>query len=132
MTHSKLRILFVDDDADTCDMLSFFLDQAGYEVTVALSVADGLKRASEEKFDLYLLDLRFSDGTGIGLCEQIRAFDSRTPVVVYSGDIRESVQNRALQAGVQHFLIKPVPLDDLHKTVARFIGKDISVNDIRV
>ncbi|HVG18772.1 MAG TPA: response regulator [Blastocatellia bacterium] len=88
MTRFKSRILCVDDDADTCEMLSFFLEQAGYKVVADAAAADGLKLAMKGKFDLCLLDLRLSDGTGIELCEQIRAFDSSTPVVVCSGDVR--------------------------------------------
>src|SRR5215212_2073600 len=111
MAHSKSRILCVDDDADTCEMLSVFLEQAGYEVMVAASVVDGLRLAIKERFDLYLLDLRLSDGNGIELCKQIRAFDAGTPVVVCSGDVRECVRDQVLQVGVQDFLKKPIGLD---------------------
>jgi DNA-binding response OmpR family regulator len=128
----KRRILCVDNDADTCDMLSYFLEQAGYEVSVARSVAGGLKLARDGAFDLYLIDLRFSDGTGIELCEQIRAFDPRTPVVVCSGDVRESIQGQALRAGVQQFLKKPVALEVLDETLSRFIGRDASTDGLCV
>ncbi|HEX8090122.1 MAG TPA: response regulator, partial [Blastocatellia bacterium] len=101
-----------------------------YEVTVAASAVEALKRAMCEKFDLYLLDVRLSDGTGIELCEQIRAFDSKTPVVVCSGDVRESVRNQALMVGVQYFLKKPVALDYLHKTVDSLVSRDTGMNDI--
>jgi DNA-binding response OmpR family regulator len=130
MVHHKSRILCVDDDADTCEMLSYFLGQAGYEVAVAASVVDALRRAMCEKFDLYLLDLWLADGTGIELCERIRAFDSKTPVVVCSGDVRESVRQQALTVGVQHFLRKPVALDYLHKTVVSLVSRDAGINDI--
>ncbi len=128
MVRFKPNILCVDNDADTCEMVSLFLEGSGFKVTVAQSVAEGLRLAMKEKFDLYLLDLRFSDGNGIGLCEQIRAFDSTTPVVVCSGDVRQCVQDQASQAGAQHFLKKPVPLTNLYETVARLIGKDASLN----
>ena len=132
MVRHKPRILCVDGDADTCEMLSYFLKQAGYEVAVAASVADGLKLAREAEFDLYLIDLRFSDGTGIDLCEQLRAFDPHTPVVVCSGDVRESAQRRAAQAGVQHFLKKPVALDVLDETLGRFVGRAASQDGLFV
>jgi DNA-binding response OmpR family regulator len=123
MARSTPRILCVDDDADTCEMLSYFLGRSGYQVNVAASMADALKLAIEERFDLYLLDLRFSDGSGIELYKQIRAFDSLAPVVIFSGDVRECVRHEAMQAGVQHFFRKPVSLEDLQKTVALLIGK---------
>lgn len=131
MARSRSRILCVDDDADTCEMFSFFLDQAGYEVVVAASLSDALKLATRGNFDLYLLDLRLPDGNGVELCRQIRAFDSRTPIVICSGDVRESVRNQAFQAGVQHFLKKPITLDSLHEIVARLVSANESLNDIR-
>lgn len=45
---------------------------------------DGLKAASDQKFNLYLLDLWLPDGSGLDLCKKIREFDLKTPVVFYS------------------------------------------------
>jgi DNA-binding response OmpR family regulator len=128
MAGSRSRILCVDDDADTCEMLSFFLDRAGYEVVAAKSFGDGLKLALQGNFDLYLLDLRLPDGNGIELCRQIREFDSGTPVLVCSGDVRESIRSQAFEAGVQHFLKKPLALTNLAEIVARLMNAKAGLN----
>jgi DNA-binding response OmpR family regulator len=55
----------VDDDLDTCEMLDILLGDAGYEITFATSVAEGLSLANSKQCDLILLDGLFKDSTGI-------------------------------------------------------------------
>ena len=100
------RILFVDDHEDTRFLISYLLGEWGYEVTLAQSVEDGLELARRGGFDLYLLDSRFGDGSGTELCEGIREFDKRTPIVFYSGDHPSRLQ-KALECDAQGFVLKP-------------------------
>jgi DNA-binding response OmpR family regulator len=51
-----------------------------YEVTGAHSMDDALKKVTDERFDLYLLDYHLPDGTGLELCLRIRSFDKVTPI----------------------------------------------------
>jgi CheY-like chemotaxis protein len=60
---SKKQILCVDDHADTCELVMTLLKD--YEVTTAYSMADAIKQATAQKFDLYLLDNHLPDGTRI-------------------------------------------------------------------
>ena len=66
---------------------------------------DGLKAASDQKFDL--LDLWLPDGSGLDLCERIREFDVKTPVVFYSAAADEGDREAAFDSGGQDYLIKP-------------------------
>jgi len=61
------RVLFVDDHADTCDLIRIVLTQAGYEVFVAACASDALAAARRAEFDLYILDNRLPDSTGLEL-----------------------------------------------------------------
>lgn len=117
----KKRILCVDDNEDTCSILTIFLSQSGYEVTTASSFADGLNLAQTEYFDLYILDLWFKDGSGLELCQQIRAFDLFTPIVICSADVYESVQEQAIKTGAQAFIPKPLEFDLLLEIMAKLI-----------
>lgn len=69
---TKKRILCVDDSHDCCELLSCILDMAGYEIETAQSINEGLRLAGDGNFNLYLIDLFFSDGTGFELIENIR------------------------------------------------------------
>lgn len=119
----KKRILCVDDSLDNCDLLSFILDDAGYEVETAQSVTEGLQLAQSGEFKLYLVDLSFSDGNGFDLIEKIREFDRETPIVVCSGNLRESVQDEAMRVGVQAFLTKPIDPDQFARTIAELLAR---------
>jgi CheY-like chemotaxis protein len=78
----KKRVLCVDDNTDTCALVTETLK--GWNVASEYSRAEGLRRATSEKFDLILLDYHLPDGTGLDLCRQIRLFDVGTPILVFT------------------------------------------------
>ncbi|MFL6214175.1 MAG: response regulator [Blastocatellia bacterium] len=119
----KGRLLCVDDDRDTCEMLALLLGQAGYAVEHALSVSDGLAKVRRGGFDLILLDWSLEDGTGLDFCRQVRAFDSQTAIVFYTGHIDESAIASAMSAGAQGYLIKPVAVESLLQTVSEYVAE---------
>ena len=113
-------ILCVEDDEDTCDILRLLFSQAGYEVVTAGTVAEGLRIAKEGSLALIILDNWYPEGSGIELCRQIRAFDSATPIIFYSGAGFESDIERALDAGAQAYIVKPM-IEQLQQTVSLLI-----------
>jgi DNA-binding response OmpR family regulator len=102
------RILYVEDHSDTVEMVTLMLEAEGFEVSTRQTLADAVKAASEEKFDLYLLDLWLPDGSGMDLCKRIREFDSTTPIAFYSAAAYDGDKEAALQSGAQAYLIKPI------------------------
>ncbi|HEX8352356.1 MAG TPA: response regulator [Pyrinomonadaceae bacterium] len=114
---NNTRILFVDDHEDTRFLISYLLGSWGYEVVAAKTVEEGLALARGGRFDLYLLDSRFGDGSGTELCEGIREFDKETPIVFYSGD-HPSRLKKALECDAQGFVLKP-GLDALPRELER-------------
>ncbi|HEX8088987.1 MAG TPA: response regulator [Blastocatellia bacterium] len=113
------RILFIDDNQDTCEMMSYLLSMEGYEVVSASSVTEGLRLAKVETFDLILLDWYFPDGTGIEMCQMIRTFDQEIPIFFYTGVAYESEIKKALKAGAQGCFVKPVDVNNLMETIFR-------------
>ena len=107
MQPTKRRILCVDDDEDTCFMLTHLLGQENYQVRAVKSVSEALQLARNESFNLYILDEWFPKEAGLGLCRKIREFDPHTPVIFYSGAVFESDREEALYAGAQAFVAKP-------------------------
>jgi CheY-like chemotaxis protein len=119
MVICKGRILCIDDDIDTCDLFSTWLTQLDYEVKAVATLAAASELAREEEFDLYLVDIRFPDGSGLDFCKLIRETDTQTPVIFCSGDARANTEKQAFEAGATAFLTKPVNLTDLEQTIAR-------------
>jgi CheY-like chemotaxis protein len=76
----KKRLLCIDDHEDTCALVSSILPD--FEVRSEHTEAGGLSRAASKKFDVILADYYLPDGTGLELCELIRAFDPSTPILV--------------------------------------------------
>jgi DNA-binding response OmpR family regulator len=115
------RVLFVDDHEDTCDLVKVVLTRSGCAVSVASCASEALTLASGEGFDLYILDNRLPDSTGVGLLMSLREFDPHTPVLFYSGDGLEDDRRKALDAGAVAYLIKPTDPRELADTVSRLI-----------
>jgi len=109
----SIRILYVENDEDSREMMRALLDQEGWEVVTAPTVSDGLTLARIGGFDLIMLESWFPNGTGIDLCKQIRTFDLRTPILFYSSLAYESDIQRAMSAGAQGYQVKPNGLGDL-------------------
>jgi DNA-binding response OmpR family regulator len=120
MKEAKGRILFIDDDQDTCEMIHALLGHYGYEAVTASGLTEGLRFARDERFDLILLDWFFTDGTGIDLCRMIRAFNEEIPIFFYTGVSYDSEIKKAMNAGAQGCFIKPVDMDNLMQTVSRY------------
>jgi DNA-binding response OmpR family regulator len=118
METSLKRILCVDDDPETCNLYKMILYD--YEVMAVATVAETLMMARKYPVDLYLLDAGLPDGSGIGLCREIRLFDPNTPILFVSGAVDET-QDRAIKAGAQAYLIKPVPMFDLQTVTETLI-----------
>jgi two-component system OmpR family response regulator len=124
------RILYVEDHADSRVMLGSLLKYAGYAVSTAASIAEGLSLATQERFDLYILDSRFADGSGVGLCRQIRAFDPLTPIIFYSSGAYKDDIAAGMAAGAQAYLIKPLGIYTISQTIAELLNgaKNVQVD----
>lgn len=121
MQPKKRRILCVDDDEDTCFLLTTLLEREGFEAKSVKSVEQALELSRRDSFNLYILDTWFSRGSGTGLCRKIREFDPHTPIIVYSGAAFESDKEEALHAGANAFVAKP-QIEELLETVKRLLN----------
>jgi DNA-binding response OmpR family regulator len=118
MPSRSRRILCVYDDPDTCETLSTLLGLAGDAVTTTRTAAAS---AASNSFDLYLIDVRLSNGRGEDLGQKIRESDPRTPIAIYSADARSITKGRLLAQYAQAYLVKPVGLDELEDTIAQLL-----------
>jgi DNA-binding response OmpR family regulator len=117
-----MRILYVEEHAESCELLVLWLGHSGYEVVPANSVAEGLRLAKSGTFTAYILSSKFTDGSGYQLCREIRSLDSKTPIIFYSALTRDSDQEAAMNAGAQVYLIKPNDFEMIEPTLTRLIG----------
>ena len=123
MLSSKPRVLFVEDDADTRELVWYALTRANYEVQLAENAAQGVLRAMSEFFDLYMIDNWMPGASGIDLCIRLRKLDAHTPILFFSGAAYENDKREAVAAGAQGYLTKPAAIDDLLAEVSRLISQ---------
>ena len=102
-------------------MLKLLLAQEDYDVVIARGMEEALKLIQSEKFDLYVLDKRLPDGTGLELCERLNALTPKVPCIFYSGDAYEVHRLEALNAGADAYVAKP-DVDGLIATVNSFLN----------
>jgi len=118
---AKHRVLCVEDDHDTCEMLRVLFGMEGFDFVPAGSIAEGLAEAKSQSFDLILLNEGLPDGSGIELCRQVREFDHDTPIIFVSGADAEVDRERALEAGAQAFVPKPYEFEPLLDQIVKLI-----------
>jgi CheY-like chemotaxis protein len=119
---TKARILHVDDHQDTRLMMAALLQDCGYGVLTAGSVAEGWELAKEITFDLYILDVRLPDGTGVELCQKLRHLNPAVPILYYSAYGDEADHQNALQTCGDAYLKKPVCIADIQDTIAKLLA----------
>jgi len=100
------RILLVEDDPRLAEMLSEYLGQAGYSVSVAPRGATALEQLAHAEFDAVVLDLMLPDMDGLDVCRQLRA-RSDTPVLMLTARGEEVDRVVGLELGADDYLPKP-------------------------
>ena len=116
-----IRVLCVENDEDTRDMLRTMLCYSDLEGVGAPNVVTALSLMEHERFDLYVLDGGLRGVNGLSLCEQIRAADSRAPIVIFSGHALASDIEAGVLAGASAYLVKP-DSSELVPTIRRLLA----------
>ncbi|MFN2542414.1 MAG: response regulator [Chthoniobacterales bacterium] len=116
-----LHIMHVDDDRDLRLLISASLRDFGYFVATAGSVAEALQLARELRFNLFILDVRLPDGTGVELCQELQELQPGVPVIYYSAYASDEEQKAALSVCGDAYLKKPVSAEYLQQTIARLL-----------
>jgi DNA-binding response OmpR family regulator len=102
-------------------MLQMLLSEEDYEVHVAATVQEACQMADEIQYDLYVLDKRLPDGSGVELCEILTKASPHVPCIFYTGDAYEMHRREAFEAGAAAFVAKP-DIDGLINAVHRLLS----------
>ncbi len=125
---SGLRVLVVDDEADTCELIQIILAGCGAQVKTASSAAAALEAAAEEVFDVLISDIGMPDEDGYSLIAKVRALGKEhggkvpaaAALTAYAG---EADRIRVLQSGFQIHVPKPISPSELVAVVANLAGR---------
>lgn len=130
-----LRVIIVDDEADSRGMLSAALRDAGCSVTEAGSVADAYQAFIGSQPDVVISDIGMPGENGFDLIGRIRDLPPEkggcVPAIALTAYVREEDRHRALSAGFQHHIGKPVELTELMRLVSGYAEKADEVSATR-
>src|ERR1051325_343769 len=88
-------------------MLKMLLYEENYQVHTAATMEEACTMAMQTRYDLYVLDKRLPDGTGVELCETLLKITPSVPCIFYTGDAYEIHRREAFAAGAAAFVAKP-------------------------
>ena len=121
MSEPKCRILYVDDHEDSAEMFRLLVSSPDYDVQTAQTVAEAVELAKSRSFDLYVLDKRLPDGSGMDLCIMLNGLTPGVPCIFYTGDAYEIHRQQAIVAGATAYVPKPnveALIDTVHKLLS--------------
>lgn len=122
MSQAKCQILYVDDHEDSSEMLKLVLSESDYEIHTAKNMEEALQVAAIHEFDLYVLDKRLPDGSGLELCKKLSQLTPGVPCIFYTGDVYEIHRQEAMAAGAHAYIPKPEVerlIDTVHKVLSQ-------------
>lgn len=108
-----MRILIAEDDPKLAELLCRGLREEGFVVDLAETAEDAEWMACETLYDVVLLDVMLPDGTGIEVCNRMRAAERWAPVIMVTARDAVADRIRGLDAGADDYLTKPFSFDEL-------------------
>jgi signal transduction histidine kinase/CheY-like chemotaxis protein len=125
---SGLNVLLVDDDSDTLTLMATALTRREANVTAVSSAGEAIQEITRKRPDVLVSDIAMPDEDGYGLIKKIRSLENgvaeNIPAVAITAYAKEEDRERALSAGFQIYLAKPVELTELISVVARAARRD--------
>ena len=117
--NSKARILYVEDDKDSRDLMEFYFTNEGYAIVTAANIAEGFQKAQENVFDLFILDSRLPDGNGSDLALKLRQIYSTIPFINYTGFVED--RHKTMARCCEAFLVKPTTFEEIEWTITNLL-----------
>lgn len=123
------RVLLIETDETLARQVSTDLQEAGYELAIAMDASSGMRQATEFQPALIVIDRMLSGESGLWLCNHLRASGVRTPVLLMMA--RDTVEDRVacLEAGADDYFLKPYRTEDFLKLVRLYLQPDVSSSE---
>ncbi len=116
-------LLLVDDDKAVLESMHDWLQEQGYEVSVADSFRSGLQAVKQRNFELVLSDIRLQDGDGFDLLAECRKKNAGMPVILLTGYGTVDTAVEALREGAFDLLTKPLIDEELLMSINRALSQ---------
>lgn len=120
----KSKVLVVEDYEDTREFMKFLLQDYGFDVTEAKNGFEAIESVSRQVPDLILMDISMPGMDGLTAARKIRENSgSMKPPIIAITAYGEAAQRKAIEAGCDGSLSKPIDFEDLKPVLARYLSK---------
>lgn len=120
------RLLLVDDEIGYLEVLAKRLTRRGFEVTTASSGTEAIRALRQWEFDLAVVDLKMEDMDGIEVLKVFKKMDPALRVIMLTGHGSERAAREGIAEGAFDYLIKPVGLEVLLKTLEAALHSELA------
>jgi two-component system, cell cycle response regulator DivK len=120
----KARLLVIEDDTSSLELVKYLLEQAGYSVVTVMTGEAGYKAALRNEFDLVLCDLQLPVMSGFDIIQRLQAHADWRPIplIAVTAYSMPGDRDAAIQAGFTDYMTKPIDpvsfLDDIARHIA--------------
>lgn len=120
-----MKLLIVDDDKTTRKLLNLYLKGKGYEAVSAENGLDALEKLGMENINLVVTDMNMPYMDGIELTKTIRSDANlkNIPIIMVTTEADDAEKEKAYEAGVDDYLVKPTNADAISESIKRIIKK---------
>jgi two-component system, cell cycle response regulator DivK len=119
------NILYIEDNPDNMRLVQRALESRGYRLLQAKNGLDGIQVAESEQVDLILLDINLPDIDGYEVARRLRNSNKRqlnsTPIIAVTANALKGDAERALEAGCDVYMSKPINIRELWARVEAFV-----------
>jgi len=119
-----VKILIIEDDSDSLEILKMQLEFMGYEVIEAVSGEDGIKKAQAHLPRIVIMDLGLPDINGIEATQRLKKSPrtAHIPVIAHTAWREEDYRDDAAKAGIVEFLTKPTPPYRVRSAIEKWLS----------
>lgn len=116
----EINLLYIDKSKIAQRLLVKGLEQIA-NIATASSIAEVRETLSTQKFNFFILDYELPDGDGLELAAELRSLPeyAQTPIILYTASLNNELEYRAMQAGINEGLAKPIDMLDMMQRVAQ-------------
>jgi CheY-like chemotaxis protein len=127
------RILIVDDNPTNLKLVTYLMQQHGYEVTTAVDADDAIASIGQTPPDLILMDVQLPGIDGLELTRRLKADPATKSIVIIAltAYAMKGDQEKAREAGCDDYVTKPIDTRALPEIVAKLLASRTAMNGVR-
>ncbi len=118
------KIILIEDNSSIVEILELLLKESGFDIIIATSGEEGLKKVKQESPDLIILDLMLPGLPGEEVCRQIRKDEKlgSIPIIMLTAKSLDVDEVVGMVIGANYYMTKPFDVDELLEKIGKLIG----------